>query len=159
MMWDELMDKTLDTRRIKVGKPRGKHPDKRLTAVRVRSIRTPGRIADGNGLYLFVDESGAKRWVWRGHCPDGKRNDVGLGSVRIVSLAEARDHAAQLRRDVRAGKNPLAERRRERQAVLTFKEAAEKVHAAHADIRTKSTRHNGSRHSKRMSFPGSAIYR
>jgi hypothetical protein len=49
-----------DTQRIKVGKPRGKHPEKRLTAVTVRSLRAPGRYADGNGLY-FVDDSGAKR--------------------------------------------------------------------------------------------------
>ncbi len=42
-------------------KPRGRHPEKRLTAVYVRSVRTRGRYADGNGLYLFVDDSGAKR--------------------------------------------------------------------------------------------------
>jgi integrase len=130
-MWDEMMDKTLDTRRINVGKPRGRHPDKRLTAVRIRHVNTPGRFADGNGLYLFVDPSGAKRWVWRGVIA-GKRSDLGLGSARVVSLAEARDEAIQLRRSVRAGGNPLAERRRERQTVFTFKEAAQKVHAAHA---------------------------
>jgi hypothetical protein len=40
-------------------KPRGRHPDKALSTVRVRSLREPGRYADGNGLYLVVDPSGA----------------------------------------------------------------------------------------------------
>ena len=62
-MWDDMMD---DTPALTMHKPRGSHPDKRLSAVRVRTVNTPGRYADGNGLYLFVDPSGAKRWVWRG---------------------------------------------------------------------------------------------
>src|SRR5688572_26135 len=121
----------LDTVRIKVGKPRGAHPDKRLTAVHVRNIKKSGRYADGNGLYLFVDDSGAKRWLLR-TVVAGKRRDIGLGSVRLVSLAEARDEATRLRRLARRGENPLLERRRARGGVLTFKQAAEQVHAAHA---------------------------
>jgi len=112
-------------------KPRGRHPDKRLTAVRVRTLTTPGRYADGNGLYLFVDLSGAKRWVWRGVIA-GKRSDLGLGSAQLVSLADVRVEAARLRRMVRAGGNPLVERRRERRIVPTFKEAAMQVHADHS---------------------------
>jgi integrase len=110
-------------------KPRGRHPDKRLTAVRVRTIKAPGRYADGNGLYLFVDPSGAKRWIWRGRFA-GKRSDLGLGSAQLVSLADARDEATRLRRMAREGKNPLAERRRERRTVPTFKNAATQVHAS-----------------------------
>ncbi len=112
-------------------KPRGRHPDKRLTAVRVRNLRTPGRYADGNGLYLIVDPSGAKRWLLR-TVVMGKRRDLGLGSVRLVELAIARDEAARLRRLARQGGDPLRERRRERRVMLTFEEAAKKVHAAHA---------------------------
>ena len=113
------------------GKPRGKHPEKRLNAVRVRNESVPGRYADGNGLYLVVDPSGAKRWLLR-TIVGGKRCDIGLGSVHLVPLADARDEAARLRRMARAGGDPLAERRRERVTVPTFKEAAEKVHTAHA---------------------------
>ena len=36
----------LDTPHIKVAKPRGAHPDKRLTAVHVRNIKKPGKYAD-----------------------------------------------------------------------------------------------------------------
>ena len=130
-MWDDMMDKSPATPPLTARKPRGRHPDKRLTAVRVRTLKAPGRYADGNGLYLFVEPSGAKRWVWRGVVV-GKRSDLGLGSAQLVPLADARDEATRLRRMARAGGNPLAERRRERRTVLTFKEAAKQVHAAHS---------------------------
>ncbi len=43
-------------------KPRGRHPEKRLTPPAVKNAR-PGFHADGGGLYLAVDETGARRWV------------------------------------------------------------------------------------------------
>ena len=109
-MWGDMGGDPLDTRRIKVGKPRGRHPDRRLNAVRVRNATKPGRYADGNGLYLFVDDTGAKRWLLR-TIVHGKRRDIGLGSVQLVSLADAREAVARLRRIARDGGDPLAERR------------------------------------------------
>lgn len=126
-----MRDDSLDTRRIKVGKPRGKHPDRRLNAVRVRNASDPGRYADGNGLYLVVDDTGAKRWLLR-TVVAGKRRDIGLGSVSLVPLADAREQAAKLRRMARAGGDPLAERRRERRVVPTFREAAKAYHQTRA---------------------------
>lgn len=112
-------------------KPRGRHPHQRLTAVGAKAAKDAGRYADGNGLYLVVDPSGAKRWILR-TVVGGKRRDIGLGSLRLVPLADARTEAARLRRQARSGGDPLLERRRERRTVPTFKEAALKVHAAHA---------------------------
>ena len=40
-------------------KPKGRHPDKALSAAFVRTA-PPGRHCDGNGLYLFVQPSGAR---------------------------------------------------------------------------------------------------
>jgi len=77
-------------------KPKGRHPHQRLTAVRIKNLTDPGRHADGNGLYLFVENSGAKRWVLR-TIVSGKRCDIGLGSLQLVSLAEARGEATRLR--------------------------------------------------------------
>lgn len=114
-----------------IGKPRGRHPDKRLTAVGVRHAKAPGRYADGNGLYLFVDASGAKRWLLRTVIA-GKRCDLGLGSAQTVPLIDAREEAARLRRIARAGGDPLVERHRARRSVPTFRDAAEQVHAAHS---------------------------
>lgn len=36
----------------------------RLSARTVATLSKPGRHADGAGLYLVVDTSGAKRWVY-----------------------------------------------------------------------------------------------
>jgi integrase len=121
----------LDTPRIKATKPHGQHPDKRLTAVTVRNLKRPGRYADGNGLYLVIDHSGAKRWILRTVIAR-KRCDIGLGSVRLVPLADARDEATKLRRQARRGEDPLTERRRASQTIPTFRDAAQRVHAAHA---------------------------
>ena len=109
-------------------KPNGRHPEKALTAIRVRNIKAPGRYADGNGLYLIVDKSGAKRWMLR-TMVRGKRRDMGLGSVRLVTLAEAREKAAQFRKVAREGGDPFTERQRNSRAVPTFQQAADKVHS------------------------------
>jgi integrase len=103
-----------------------KHPFQALSVVRIRNAK-PGRHADGNGLYLVVDESGAKRWILR-TVVHGKRCDIGLGGLTLVSLAEAREEAIRLRKIARKGGDPLAERRQERRTVLTFEEAARQVH-------------------------------
>ncbi|TDI81077.1 MAG: DUF4102 domain-containing protein, partial [Betaproteobacteria bacterium] len=59
------------------------------------SVAKAGRYGDGNGLYLIVDPSGAKRWVLR-TVVMGKRRDIGLGGLSLVSLAEAREEAMRL---------------------------------------------------------------
>ena len=122
-------------------KPRGRHPDKALWAVRVRAISKPGRYADGNGLYLVVDPSGAKRWILR-TVVRGKRRDIGLGGLRLVSLAEAREQAVLYRKLARNGGDPVAERRRERRPVPTFEEAARAVHAEHSAA-WRNPKHSG----------------
>ncbi|MDP4006166.1 site-specific integrase [Methylobacterium sp. NEAU K] len=109
---------------------KGRHPEKALTTVQVRALKTPGRHADGNGLYLVVDRSGAKRWLLR-TVVQGRRRDIGLGGVGLVSLAEAREKALAYRKVSRDGGDPLAERRKALATIPTFAEAAELVHAEH----------------------------
>ena len=111
-------------------KPKGRHPDRVLTVVKVRSLKTPGRYADGNGLYLVVDDSGAKRWMLR-TMVNGRRSDIGLGGTGLISLAEVREKASALRKIARAGGDPLAERRAYT-VKPTFAEAARLVHDEHA---------------------------
>ncbi|MXX68724.1 MAG: DUF4102 domain-containing protein [Gemmatimonadales bacterium] len=106
------------------GKPKGRHPDKALSAQFVRAA-PPGRYCDGNTLYLFVQESGARSWVQR-LVIRGRRHDLGLGSVALVSLAEAREKARTNRKLAREGGDPIAERRRSRH-VPTFADAAARV--------------------------------
>lgn len=111
-------------------KATGRHPIDALTDVKVRKTTTPGRYADGNGLYLLVDPNGAKRWILR-TVIKGKRVDMGLGSVQLVRLAEARDLARTYRRLARQGGDPLALKRKERRTVPTFRDAAARVHEDH----------------------------
>ena len=68
------------------------------------SAPTPGRYADGNGLYLVVDPSGAKRWIWRGII-QGKRW-ISASVACIVTLSDARDKALDCRRHARAAAIP-----------------------------------------------------
>lgn len=111
-----------------MGKKQGKHPHKQLTAVAVRNLAKPGRYADGNGLYLVVDPSGAKRWVLR-VVVHGKRRDIGLGGLRTVPLMDARAMAEQYRRIARDGGDPLDERDRSARVIPTFEQAARKLYS------------------------------
>ena len=56
-----------------------------------------------------MDKSG-KRWVQRVTI-NGKRHNIGLGSYRLVSLAEARDNALANAQTIRHGRDPVLEKR------------------------------------------------
>ena len=105
-------------------KRRGRHPDKALSAAFIRSA-PPGRHADGNGLYLFVQPTGTRSWIQR-LVIRGRRREMGLGAAGLVSLAEARELALANRKLARSGGDPLADKRRA-EGVLTFTEAARRV--------------------------------
>jgi len=100
----------------------------RFTARGISALTKPGLHADGGGLYVRVEPSGAKRFAilfqWR-----GRRKEMGLGSVLDITLAEAREAALQARRQVREGINPIDDRRRLRAAegVQTFGELADQL--------------------------------
>jgi integrase len=101
-------------------------PKKALTAAFVRTANEPGKYFDGNGLFLKVKDNGAKQWVQR-IVIRGKRTEMGLGSVDLVSLSEAREVALQNRKLARSGGDPL-KAKRESQAIMTFEDAARRVH-------------------------------
>ncbi|WP_306132233.1 tyrosine-type recombinase/integrase [Roseivivax marinus] len=107
----------------------GQHPEKALSAAFVRAVKDPGKYFDGHGLFLKVERSGAKRWVQR-IVIRGKRREIGLGPVSLLSLADARAAALENRKSARSGGDPLSEKRAA-SAVLSFEEAARKVHEIH----------------------------
>ncbi|MXW67914.1 MAG: tyrosine-type recombinase/integrase [Gemmatimonadales bacterium] len=104
----------------------GKH-GRKLTAAFVRSVREPGLYWDEHGLVLRVKPSGYKQWIQRLFI-HGKRRELGLGPLRLVTLAEARDAALANRKVARAGGDPRTKRR---SSVPTFEQAAAKVFAMH----------------------------
>ena len=108
-------------------KPKSPHPHNRLNDKSVKAA-PPGNHADGNCLYLVVDEGGARRWALR-ITIRGKRRELGLGGYPLVPLAEARHEALEMRRVARKGGDPRADRKRRRGNVPTFAEAARIVHA------------------------------
>lgn len=104
-----------------------------LTATFVRQVKRPGRYGDGHGLYLVVDPSGASRWVLRVQY-DKRRRDIGLGSSRLVSLAEAREKSHDIRKRAKDGFDPVAVRRAERETVPTFEQVARTVYESHLKV-------------------------
>jgi integrase len=97
-----------------------------LTPLVVKNAK-PGRHADGGGLHLLVKESGARSWVYR-FMLRGQSRDIGLGAAAgpgAVSLSAARDAADELRRKVKAGIDPLEERRRAAAEAMAAAQAAE----------------------------------
>jgi hypothetical protein len=49
----------------------------------------PGKYPDGDSLYLIVKGATSKNWIYR-YCKDGKERWLGLGSLKDVSLKDAR---------------------------------------------------------------------
>ncbi|MGX5845495.1 tyrosine-type recombinase/integrase [Mesorhizobium sp. PL10] len=100
-------------------------PTNKLSAQEVKFETKPGRHSDGGGLYLQVEPSGSKSWVfmWK---RDGKRTAMGLGAFPTVGLAIAREKAEAARKNLAAGRDPLQQARKEMEregAEPTFAEA------------------------------------
>ena len=99
----------------------------------IRDAR-PGATADGDGLYLKVGPTGATSWQFRFQI-DGKRRMMGLGACSVLTLAEAREKAAEARKLAKQGKDPLEVRKAaevaEKAAATTFKDAALEYIEAH----------------------------
>jgi integrase len=86
-----------------------------LTAMEVKRLVCPEgqkqfKKSDGNGLFLLVKSSGSKLWRMR-YRYSGKYQELALGQYPIISLADAREMAAQARGLLVQGINPTDERR------------------------------------------------
>jgi hypothetical protein len=128
----------------------------KLTALKVAREKRPGLYGDGGGLYLQISKRGSKSWIFRFwlwerdpltgelvHHPATKRvkgrcRDMGLGPCGTVSLAEARDRAAECRKLREQEVDPIEAREvakrqaaLERAKSLKFKEAAATYMGAH----------------------------
>ncbi|OYW16160.1 MAG: integrase [Novosphingobium sp. 12-64-8] len=102
----------------------------KLTAIGIRKLKEPGRYSDGEGLILKLIAPGKGSWILRVQS-DGKRRDIGLGTLSDRNLSEARETAREIRRKLKAGVDALAERKRERLVIPTFRAAAKSVHEEH----------------------------
>jgi integrase len=98
-----------------------------LNARKVEALKEPGRYSDGGNLFLHISPNGGKRWIfaYRGAPKPGSKNnryEMGLGSAGRsgVSLADARNLAAQARQLLRQGIDPLSAKRNAGKAERTI---------------------------------------
>jgi len=87
--------------------------DRKLTALTVARINAPGSYPDGGGLYVRVNPSHTRSWLFR-YTLHGKPHWMGLGSTDVVTLAEARQKALAARQLLADGLDPLEARRDQR---------------------------------------------
>ncbi|UCV17232.1 tyrosine-type recombinase/integrase [Ferribacterium limneticum] len=97
-----------------------------LTVFEIKSAKE-GMHADGGGLYLRVQTSGAKSWIFRFQL-NGKRREMGIGTLADKSLTDARGEASQLATAVRSGIDPIEDRKQK----AATAEAAKKQSEANA---------------------------
>lgn len=101
-----------------------------LTAKEIEHAK-PGMHADSNGLYLRVQDSGAKSWIFRFQL-NGKRREMGIGTLADQPAKEARGKAAELGALVRSGIDPIEKRRQDEADAIAAARAAE-AHATTFD--------------------------
>lgn len=98
----------------------------RLTARGVAALKEPGLHADGAGLYLRIDQTLNRRWVWI-YKWLGRRREMGLGSAQTIDLKTARTLADDARKLLAHGLDPIAARKAEQVGEMTFGALAERV--------------------------------
>jgi integrase len=115
----------------------------KLTDLKVKALNKPGRYGDGGGLWLQVrepsqeDAAPNKSWLFR-YTLHGRQRQMGLGPYGDVGLKDARNAAAEARRALLAGTDPIGEKHAKKAAqaaaaaaLMTFKDVAELYLAAH----------------------------
>ncbi len=89
----------------------------KLTAMMISRMTQPGNYPDGGNLYLRITKRGGKSWAFRYKVRVAgkyKTHWVGLGSLDVMTLSEARERAHELRRLRFRGGDPLADERARR---------------------------------------------
>ena len=117
----------------------------RLTDRQIRAAAKP--LGDGGGLWVYP-RGVARIWIYR-YSAAGKQREMGLGGYPDVSLAEARQKAAEVRELRRHGIDPL-EHRRQQEAASEAAEAATPTftQAAARYIRSKRRAWSNIRHAR-----------
>jgi integrase len=124
---------------------------KELSAIEIKRISAPGRHNVGGvvGLYMAVQDTGGKSWIFRYQLSD-KRRCIGLGGYPSVTLAQAYDKARELRELVSKGIDPIEQQRQAKAAILaeqaarktiSFREAAIQCHAK-MSVKFKNLKHS-----------------
>ncbi|SDP55376.1 Integrase [Phyllobacterium sp. YR620] len=121
----------------------------KLSARGSEALTAVGRHSDGGGLYLSISANGGRRWVFY-YKWQGKQREMGLGSAREITLKRARDLAADARKSISQGIDPLAKKAADAKAVEleakakpvpSFGEAADRlIESIEGEFRNKKHR-------------------
>jgi integrase len=106
-------------------------PVPKLSDTKIRSARPrerPYKLFDSEGLFLSIQPNGGRWWRQRYYLA-GKEQLLSLGTYPEITLAEAREKGAIIRKQVAHGANPSAERQQKKIArrdamVSTYKAVA-----------------------------------
>lgn len=111
----------------------------KLTPQKIKTLSKPGYYLDGAGLHLQVSKTGSKTWVYQ-YTRNGKRREMGLGSLLALPPDAARRLADEARGVLASGADPLEKRKADKAAaalaansVRTFAECAADYITAHKD--------------------------
>jgi len=112
----------------------------RLTALKVARVKAPGSYCDGGGLYLQVTKGATginRSWIYR-YTLNGRTREMGIGSLDLYGLKEARAMALDARKLRHQGHDPIEHRRTARAAkhldaarAMTFRQCADAYVASH----------------------------
>jgi len=103
-----------------------------LTDIQIRNTKAdikPRKLADSEGLYLYVSTTGSKSWRLD-YSYFGKRKTLTFGTYPTLSLAEARDQMRESKKRLAEGLDPSLAKKRQQ---LAAKAAAGNTFGAIAD--------------------------
>jgi integrase len=117
-----------------------------LKALTISRPLKRGLYGDGGNLWLQVSQGGTKSWIFR-FMRNGKPHSLGLGPFPDISLNEARERAAECRKMLLHGIDPLEDKRARKTAAaldqaksMTFSACADAYIAAH-EMSWRSIKH------------------
>ncbi len=91
-------------------------PITHVAIVNAKPREKPYRLFDGRGLYLEVSPSGGRWWRFK-YRFQGKEKRMSLGVFPEVSIKEARETLDDVRRQLRAGVDPVEESKKRKQGI------------------------------------------
>jgi len=108
-----------------------------LTDVFVKQVKTPGKYADGGGMFLLITPTLRKYWRLK-YRYGGKEKLLALGVYPEVALAQARKAREAARKLLKNGTDPNVAKREEKRTLAaasanTFEAVAREYHELRAD--------------------------
>lgn len=101
-----------------------------LSDVKVRNLTTPGRYADGEGLYLQVTPNGGRYWRMK-YRFGGKEKLLAFGVYPVVGIKEAREKRFLAKQSLSRGEDPGALKKAAKEKVV--REASSTLRAVAED--------------------------